>query len=223
MKRKKLTRWSPAPNLRRTKDNSGKIRYFHKGKPTTEKKFKSKLSSYAAKKFKGGKLNESQRQYWSKLVGGKKLQKQLKKQAKREETRKVKEVGPLCSVESRQAFYEEILEDRKRLRKKGVSEEDMSSLRVIIDIDPIPNKKKKGKGKRIKESNRGHRIFRDLRKLKNFLGLNIKYRGDSTPVDWSPKTGVCKYKKRAYQASVKLRGERIIGEKIWRKYIVKDA
>lgn len=64
-------------------------------------------------------------------------------------------------------------------------------------------------------SERGYRRFRDLRKLKNFLGLNVRY--ENVP-NFGPKTGICSYHKVAYLTVPRMRGEREIGKKIFRRY-----
>lgn len=75
-------------------------------------------------------------------------------------------------------------------------------------------------------SGRGYRRFKSLRKFKNFLGLSYRYNeaaklnephGPRVP-KWSKK-GICKYKKVAYLATPKMRGDRELGKKILRRYV----
>lgn len=211
-------RYSLGNGWTRVKTRSGN-RYFHKGKPTSGKKFSS-----AAKRIRNTrkKRAEKETEELRKKLKFKPLKKKPKKE-KPQPKKQLKKQRPLefCRVKDREAFYQRVLADRKDLYKK-ISEEDYAELRVIIDIAPV-RKGKRTKHKHKKESQRGFRSFRSLKKLKNFLGLNYQYREDElkTPVDWT-KRGVCQFEKRAYQSSVQLRGERVIGEKIWKRYAIKQ-
>lgn len=202
---------------RRVKTRAG-FRFFHKGKSTSAKKFTS-----AAKRMRGARKDRAEKDTNASL--------------KLKPLKKVKQVAPpkaakgsrgnpiaLCRVADRQAFYDQIKADRKMLRDTGkVDEEEISDMRVIVDIG-YKHKKKVKRGKNAgKKSQKGFRSFRSLPKLRNFLGLNYKYRGDELhePVDWTKK-GVCQFEKRAYQSVVKLRGERVISERILKRYAIEQ-
>lgn len=164
----------------------GRVYYHHNGHFTSAKKFDA---ANARRKHKKQPPAESPK----------------KEQAKEQEF-------SLCSLRDRQAFYDRVIEDRKALRPK-LTEEEISALRVDIDIGLTrqkPRKTKKGT-----MSQQGYRRFRDLRKLRNFLGLNVKY--DNSP-SFGPKRGVCRYKKTAYLLVTKMRGERETGRRIFRRY-----
>lgn len=202
---------------RRVKTRAG-LRFFHKGKIVSAAKFTS-----AAKRIRRTRKDRAEKETNA-----------LRKSLKLKPLKKVRKVAApkavkgsrgnpiaLCRVADRQAFYDQIKADRKTMRDTGkVTEEEMSDIRVIVDIGYKHKKKVKKTGK---QSQKGFRSFRSLPKLKNFLGLNYKYRGGDLhePVDWS-KRGVCQFEKRAYQSVVKLRGERVIGERILKRYAIEQ-
>lgn len=177
---------------KRTTNPEGKQFYFYKGKRVSFDRFAGALK---------------------RRLGSKKRKRKEPKQKPKKRRRKPDtETGygfDLCSLKDRQSFYDRILQDRKGLRDK-ISEEEISALRVDIDIGETK------KTKRGKMSGQGYRRFRDLRKLRNFLGLNVKY--DNAP-DFSRRHGICQYRKTAYLVVSKMRGEREIGKKILKRYV----
>lgn len=118
----------------------------------------------------------------------------------------------LCILKDRNELYEQIKSDRRTLFNK-LSDEEFSALRIIVEIGNGKIKNKRGQ-----ISEQGTRSFIDLRKFKNFLGLNYKYSDDATP-NWG-KLGLCKFQKKVYLTVRRLRGERIIGEKIIKRYAI---
>ncbi len=201
--------WHIGNGWKRVKRNAG-FRYFRHGKIVSGERFESAWKRLLAKRIRAREADTARIRRSLKLAP---IKKSLPVRAPGAFT--------LCRLKGRQAFYDQIIEDRALLYKR-ISPEEFSALRHVVDIDPRSFKKSKKKRRGIREiSERGHRSFRDLSKLKNFLGLNIKYNEDRSP-DWS-KEGVCQYEKRGYTTVRKLRGERIIGERILRRYTFLNA
>lgn len=193
-------------NWQRTKSKYGTY-YFHNGKRTGKENFDR------ANKRRIGKrivifIDEITRE--SKEILSQKRVKQKSKRIQRQP--KI----ALCRVTDRQKLYEQIKSDRRALFNK-LSDEEFSALRIVVDIG------KSKKTKRCKESQRGHRTFIDLRKFKNFLGLNYKYNesGLHESVDWT-KRGVCKYEKSVSLTVRRMRGERILKEKTIKEYAIQQ-
>lgn len=212
----------------RVKTRAG-LRFFHKGKIVSAAKFTSAAKRIrVARKDRAeketAKLRRSLKLKPLKKKSNEKLAKRDKrKSTTRKQTPKGSRSNPiaLCRVADRQAFYEQIKSDRKAMRDSGkIDEEEISDMRVVVDIGYRHKKKVKKTGK---QSQKGYRSFRSLPKLKNFLGLNYKYRGGDLheQVDWT-KRGVCQFEKRAYQSVVKLRGERVISERILKRYAIEQ-
>jgi hypothetical protein len=199
-------------NWTRHKTKAG-YRYFYKGKPKSGKAFKKAEKNYAFKKASDSGTKETTRQRWGKKAG-KNLGKRLKKNAAKPSKQKsfkigsVEHFGKLCTMGERSKFYRQVLADRKVLQGK-LSDESYSALRVVIEMHGKKTKQKH------KTGHSGKRSFRDLRNLKNFLDVSDYGRSE---VDWDETTGMCKYKKSAKLVMVKLRGDRVTGEKIYRRY-----
>jgi len=197
--------WEIGGGWKRVKRGKG-FSYSHNGKFTSAQKFNRAFKRRSVKRVEE-KSKDTER---------------IRRALKLPELQPQKHGYKLCNVADRKAFYEQVKEDRRTLAGK-ISEEEHSAIRVVIDIDPRSFKrKKKFKRGSIEFKQRGHRTFRDLGKLRNFLGLNYKYgeEGLAYP-DWS-RRGICKFEKRAYLTTRKLRGERIIGEKTLRRYVIKN-
>lgn len=184
------TVWIPAKGWKRTVSR-GRAYYFHAGKRTSAKKFTAKVHRVfkARKKFK--------------LFAETPLPE--------------KESFNLCNKRDREKLYTAIKRDDAILQKR-LTQEDYKDLRIVFEIGfDVRRKTKRGKRK---SEVLGRRVFRGFRKFKRFLGLDtVKYGKDypSTPVDWTPD-GACKYKKRAHISRLRFRGDRSIGEKIFKKY-----
>lgn len=195
-------------------------RYFYKGKSKSEKSFKAAEKRYAFKRASDPDASETTRQRWGKKAGknlGKRLEKRAKKVSEKSR-RKTKtksfklgstiHFGKLCTHNERAKFYAQVISDRRELSKQ-ISDEEFSALRLNMVMTSKRKKKKSDRG------HNGKRSFRDLRNLKNFLDVSDYGRSE---VDWDETTGLCKYKKSAKLVTVKLRGDRVIGETIYREY-----
>jgi hypothetical protein len=180
-------------NWKRVVKGGRKI-YFHRGKFTSAAKF-----------------NKANSRRKSKLVTF--FVDDITRKAKKILPPKEKKELALCRVAGRDNLYQQIKKDRRKLFET-LSDEEFSALRVVVQIGSARKKF------RFTDKGRGHRTFIDLRKFKNFLGLNYRYSSESYP-DWS-KSGVCKYEKSVFLTVRKMRGERILGEKILKRYDIQQ-
>lgn len=109
----------------------------------------------------------------------------------------------LCNARDRLAFYDRVIEDRRKLGQR-LSPEDASAMSLQFEVSGKlpPKRTKSGKKSRRKTSAYiGKRMFHDMRKFKRFMLLDtgeISGRSEENPfgVDWS-KNGLCQYAKTA--------------------------
>lgn len=135
-----------------------------------------------------------------------------KKRAERAEPVGRKQHAPafnLCFAADREDFYQQILEDRRKA-SKNLSEEDISAMRVRIEIEGTP-RKKRGHKRRKTTAFIGRRTFSNLHALRRFLLMDTGHVSGVTNdnphgLDWRKKA-LCQFKKHASIIVKKERGK----------------
>lgn len=134
----------------------------------------------------------------------------------------------LCNAPGREKFYKKVLADRLDIRNR-ISDEDYSDLHLTMDIGyDLPKIKKarsRKKGKKFHGGDEekgmlqmiGFRSFKSVRRLRHFLLPGREYFEEGRAPEWGKKA-MCRFKKKAELVLFRLRGRRVIGKTIFKKY-----
>jgi hypothetical protein len=119
-------------------------------------------------------------------------------------------------VAQREKFFEDIRKDRAEIRA-DLGDEIESALRIVFDIGDhtsVDRKKSQNTG-----GFRGVRTFRDLRRLRRFLNSS---REGGSGISWGRKD-LSKHNITARLCYYTMRGNRVTGEKVLRRYVIENS